>query len=79
MSADEDKSMAEAVADLRRRVKELSVSSVLPDQIDQVPDSFVEAVIRTVRRVNSMPRGELEEQIYGFQLNEEADEETKTA
>lgn len=83
-SADEDKPIAEAVAELRQRMKELDVSSVSSDQIDQIPDSFIEAVIRTTRRLQSMSRVEQEIEIYGRPLdeitNEEvASEEAKTA
>ncbi len=71
--------MAEAVAELRQGMKDLKVYSVSPEQIDQIPDSFIEAVIRTTRRLNSLPRAEQEREIYGRPLDEETDEETKTA
>lgn len=76
---DESKAVAEAVAGVRQCMKELDVPSVPPNQIDQLPDSFIEAVIRTMRRIQSMPRAELEREIYGRPLDEATNEETKTA
>jgi hypothetical protein len=42
---------------------------------DQMPYALIEAIILAVRHASSMLHSELEEQIYGYRL----DEETKTA
>jgi hypothetical protein len=65
--------MSEAMAQLRQRMKKLDFSS---GQIDQIPDSFIEAVIRTTRRLQSMSPVEQEIEVYGRPLDETTNEET---
>ena len=72
-SADEDKSLAEAVAEVRRLMEESGFSA------DQLPDRLIEASILAIRRIQSSPHAEEERELYGLGPDEATDEETKTA
>jgi hypothetical protein len=66
--------VAEAVAEVGGYMREeLDMSS------GEVLDVIIEDIIRELRRASSMLPGELEEEIYGYRLDEGTDEKADTA
>ena len=53
--------------------------SISPESIDQIPDSHIEELVRIMHFMRSAIASEEEREVYGLEVDEATDEETKTA